>query len=364
MTQTEPLDHKMSKVLPNAEVLAKVRAVIAEHNAERRSVIADLWWRRVWIGGGSAAGVLCCAYAMFSLSISLAEYLVLLPLAGMFWAWAQINKTVSQRLQRTQDVLLPAIFGFVDGFQFRQSGTPDVAASLARLDLVAFDVAGYDDIIDGSFDGVSFSLCEARLGLQKRGAPSSVVGQFRGVVLEVKLDTPFPGWLVARKKGGLPGQFESGFSARVSKDLYPLSADDVRELWHAHGAILSGRAALDESHEFVTDNLAAAADVIDQVAKAIAFLSSSFDDDVVRLALDVDSCIVMLPSRHDFFELPNIYREMTEAKVMPMLSDFVTLLEVAKLLSRIGAAGEQQPKAASAETRERDTNACSGTRPL
>ncbi|MGE6784629.1 hypothetical protein ACQKGL_19130 [Ensifer adhaerens] len=324
--------------------------MIAEHNAERRSVIAQLWWRRLWIGGGSAAAVLLCAYAMDSLSSSLAGELMLLPLAGMVWAWSKINTTVWHRLERTQDVLLPAIFGFVDGFRFSQRGWPDVAGSLTRLDLVAFDVADYEDLIDGTVDGVSFSLCEARLGIQKSSKRSSVVNQFRGLVLKVKLDTPFPGWLVARKKrfGGLLDAIDKGFSTADSRDLVALSANDARDLWQAQGAILSGQRDLDHSHEFVTDNLAAAAGVIDEVARTIAFLSSSFDDDIVRLALSGDSCIVMLPSRHDFFELPNIYREMTEAKIRPMLSDFVTLLEIATLLSRIGAAAEQQPKAASA----------------
>ncbi|WP_336167630.1 hypothetical protein [Ensifer sp. MJa1] len=42
MTQTGPPEGEMSKVLPNAEALAKVRAVITEHNAVRRSVIGQL----------------------------------------------------------------------------------------------------------------------------------------------------------------------------------------------------------------------------------------------------------------------------------------------------------------------------------
>jgi hypothetical protein len=340
----------MSKVLANAEVLVKVRAVIAEHNAMRRSVIAQLWWRRLWIGGGSVAGVLLCAYAVSYFSVPGGDYLAMVPVVGMLWAWSKIDKTVWHRLERTQDALLPAIFGFVDGFRFSQRGWPDVAGSLTRLDLVAFDVADYEDLIDGTVEGVSFSLCEAQLGIQKSSKRSSVVNQFRGLVLKVKLDTPFPGWLVARKKrfGGLLDAIDKGFSAADSRDLVALSADDARDLWQVPGAISSGSRDLDHSHEFVTDNLAAAAGVIDEVAKTIAFLSSSFDDDVVRLALSGDSCIVLLPSRHDFFELPNIYREMTEAKIVPMLSDFVTLLEIARLLSRIGAAGEQRPKAASA----------------
>ncbi|MBD9647291.1 hypothetical protein IB267_02875 [Ensifer sp. ENS09] len=338
MTQGRGADGDLSRILPDEQALAKVRAVIAEHNAERKKVIVELWWRRLWIGCGSAAGVLLCAYAGSFFSGSDAGPLMLLPLAGMVWAWSKIGETVWHRLERTQDVLLPAIFGFVDGFRFRQRGWPDVAAALTRLDLVAFDVADYEDLIDGTVEGVCFSLCEAHLGLQKSSRRSSVVNQFRGLVLKVKLDTPFPGWLVARKKrfGGLLDAIDKGFSAADSKDLIALSANDVRDLWQAQGAILSGRAVLDESHEFVTDNLAAAAGVIDDVARTIAFLSSSFDDDVVRLALDGDSCILMLPSKHDFFELPNIYLEMTEAKIMPMLSDFVTLLEIAKLSARIG----------------------------
>ncbi|MEI2296947.1 hypothetical protein [Ensifer sp. MJa1] len=59
------------------------------------------------------AGVLLCAYAVSCFSVPAGGHLMLLPVAGMVWAWSKVDKTVWHRLERTQDVLLPAIFGFV-----------------------------------------------------------------------------------------------------------------------------------------------------------------------------------------------------------------------------------------------------------
>ncbi len=115
-------------------------------------------------------------------------------------------------------------------------------------------------------------------------------------------------------------------------------AGDASDDGRPFGPIVSGRAALDKSHEFVTDNPVAAAAVIAQVAGIIESLSKSFEKDIIRLALSGEDCLLMLPSNHDFFELPNIYLTMTEAKIVPLLSNFTTLLEIAKLASRISAA--------------------------
>ncbi|WEZ83248.1 hypothetical protein P6U16_20775 [Rhizobium sp. 32-5/1] len=73
------------------------------------------------------------------------------------------------------------------------------------------------------------------------------------------------------------------------------------------------------------------------MVSALDYLSGVWPTDVVRIALSGHECFLLVPSKKNFFELPDIAHDINfDAHVRPMIRDLVTLLVTARLVSRIG----------------------------
>ncbi|WP_269283227.1 hypothetical protein [Sinorhizobium psoraleae] len=285
---------------PSGETLANVRAAVEEYNAARLLHQARAH-RRKW--GMLGLYAVACATAFFSLDEQIAGFGVL--------AWAQ--HPVRRARQALRDRILPQIFGFVGAVAYSHGARPPFSHAFDSLKLALYDSDDYGDIITGVYEGTNFAVAE--LSLRHGKTPV-----FRGVLLCVHLSKAFPGRLIGIERPSLPERF-------------------VRVFTLDHWTVVpSGSPERDGAHEFRSDNPAAAKAVLrGSLLKALQHLSETWPAGTVRLGLASNDCFLLIPTKHDFFELPDIGEEIDcEQHVLRMIRELLVLLATAKLAGQIG----------------------------
>ncbi|WP_429127993.1 hypothetical protein [Ensifer sp. 4252] len=300
-------------ILPGPEAMAHIGALVAQYNGGRSAVIRKLWFRRiVWF---VAPATICLLLFAGWKNWSEVPLLVGLLLAASMLLRAR--SSIQRFRQDARDRLLPELFGFVDNLSYRHGEASPATLALRQTGMIRHDVVDCGDSLSGTYQGASFSLDELTLDMSNEaGAPA-----FRGLVLHTALQAPFPGTLMARQLRGILGKAlpaEDRFDAKLTR-IWPDGSE------------------LAERHEFLTDNPEAGARVIGDLSSALAFLEETWELGSVHVLLREESCYVLLPTKRNFFELPNTYVAMREAEVLPMISDFASLALTAKLMSGLGA---------------------------
>ncbi|WP_139354002.1 hypothetical protein [Sinorhizobium sp. A49] len=292
--------------------MAQIGALVAQYSRGWSAVIRKLWFRRiVWF---VAPATICLLLFAGWRNWSEVPLLVGLLLAASLLLRAR--SSIERFRQDARDRLLPELFGFVDNLTYRHGEASPATLALRQTGMTRHDVADCGDSLSGTYQGASFSLDELTLDMGTgAGAPS-----FRGFVLHTALQAPFPGILMARQRQGVLG------CALPVEDRFGTKLTRVRP----------DGSAMAEGHEFLTDNPEAGARVIGDLSSALAFLEETRELGSVHVLLRDESCCVLVPTKRNFFELPNTYVKMREAEVLPMISDFASLALTARLMSRLG----------------------------
>lgn len=234
-------------------------------------------------------------------------------IAGYFWATAP--KRHAGRAGRED--LLPALFGFVDGFHHTRGEEPASFNRLPRELTGPFNRERFDDVVTGNYRGFDFELFEANLSLKTSSEETTT---FAGAGLTFEAERPFPGVLIAGlqtpKAKGLFGRLFTG------KALEPVT---------------SGIAELDGNYVFLSDNPDAARDLLTgSLARALQWLGETWPDGRALVALKGSDAFVLLPSARNLFELPPDPAPVDfEKDVRPMVTDVFVMLETAALMRKV-----------------------------
>lgn len=245
-------------------------------------------------------------------------YVIALIVAVILFATAGAQLRELQRGMRAE--LMPAIFGFVDNVRYSKGTTPYTYPDLPHAVVGEFDEASFDDVISGNA-GFPFELYEARFWQSGR-TPDT---RFHGMVTVFELETPFPGLLVANRKGHAVLSFFGGLFGRDRLD-----------------PLLSGDAGLDAVYDFRSDNPQAALPLVTgRLAQALQWLGESWPEEPARIALSGKDGFLLLPTAKNFFELPDGPEPVVfEKHVTPMIADLGSLLATAALVRKVGSSAE------------------------
>jgi hypothetical protein len=315
-----------AKVMPDAAVLETVRQAIGDYNEARPGLERAMEWRLTVIMGIYAV-VAVVVFFMIVSKIGMGEGLgvVIAILFGIGWGLYNFcMKPVRDFQQNLRNRMLPLIFGFVEELRYTKGLIPRFMEKFPKPALLKYGVAEHDDAISGLHDGMHFMLSEAEL---KTGGKNKTV-LFDGVIFHFYLEQPFPGILAAAKR-------PTGMQ-KFAQELFGTGNLHIIE---------SGDPEVDATHEFRTDHTTAARPLIEgPLVKALDYLSGVWRDDVVRIALSNRECFLLVPTKKNFFELPDIAHDINfDRHVEPMIRDLVTLLVTARLVSKIAQQPAQVP---------------------
>jgi hypothetical protein len=181
-----------------------------------------------------------------------------------------------------------------------------------------FNRERFDDVISGVHAGFAFELYEAELAQKANGTETT---QFRGVVVSFHLEVPFPGLLVATRKGSQAMPFFKG--------LFRAAALETVE---------SGVPELDRDYDFRTDAPEAALPLVrGDLAGVLQWLARAWPEGLARIALHDADGFLLLPSSENFFELPRQSVPLDyDVHVKPIIADMTTLLATAGLVRKVG----------------------------
>lgn len=312
--------------LPGAETLAKIRRDIIAYEQDRRAVHRSVRWRMPLFVGLTLVAVGLLAWGFNSVADANEQWTsaphVFLYFAGfvaLLLAVSAAGAPARALQKRFRADLLPKVFSFIGDLRYAQGHTPASFEALPRQATGEFNRERFDDVFSGVHAGFPFELYEAELS-QKAGKIEST--QFRGVITSFHLEQPFPGLLVATRKGN---QMVSFF-----KGLFGSSALD---------SVDSGVADLDRDYDFRTDNVDAARPLVQgDLARALAWLAQSWPEEPARVALHAADGFLLLPTSKNFFELPPVSVPLDyDAHIRPLIADMATLLATAGLVRRIGS---------------------------
>jgi hypothetical protein len=307
-----------ASIMPDAAAMETVHAVINEYNAQRPDMLHRMQGRRMLMV--LPYSVLCLLILVGVLmSVERPTFLgFLIPGMGVvgWFLWKEANQPMAEFRQTLRDRMLPVIFGFAGRIRYENGIVPKFMQKLPKPGLIRYNAAYHDDLVSGVYEGMDFTLGEVRLTTGGKNEQDI----FKGVIVYFNPPHPFDGRLFAAKK-------LYGFKAFVDDIFADYSLENIR----------SGFGELDASYDFRTDHPEAATGlVVGPIAHALNYLSEAWPDDTVRLALMGGDAFLMVPTRKDFFELPDMKEDIHfERDIRPMIRDLVTLLAVAQLVCRI-----------------------------
>jgi len=306
-------------VMPDAAALETVHRAIEDYNRERPARELAMQQRVTVVMGGYVLIAGCFLLLLFNSGLRDGFGIACgVAFFGGWWAYQQCLKPAREFQQGLRDRMLPVIFGFVEQVQYSKGTSPRFMERFPKDALLKYANANHDDAVSGIYDTVRFMLSETEL---TTGGKNKTV-LFKGVIFHFVREARFPGTLAATKR---PGGFQ-----KFVENFFSTGSLNVVE---------SGDPRADASHEFRTSNTTAAKPLIEgELVSALDYLASVWRDDVVRIALSGHECFLMVPSKKNFFELPDIAHDIDfNRHVLPMIRDLVTLLVTARLVSRIGA---------------------------
>ncbi|MGV3551938.1 DUF3137 domain-containing protein [Rhizobium sp.] len=241
-----------------------------------------------------------------------------LAIMGGYYLWGYVWKPLKDHQLTLRYRLFPQIFGFIEKVQYSHAYQPGFLDHLKRLKLIDFTSSENDDLIKGRHDGMDFELVETKLIL---GSGKNKETVFSGIIFHFRLETEFPGMLVAAKRGN--------WLQRAA-----------REFWRAgsYDELSSGNRQLDETHEFRSDNFGAARPVIaGPLISVLTWLGNEWHGGDVRIALSHGDGYLMLPADRDYFRLPDLTQDVRyDWDVKPIVREMATLLAVAHVVRQVG----------------------------
>jgi hypothetical protein len=311
--------------MPGDEVVAGIKADLGAYEAERSKAHRAVMWRVPVFLGLTLAATALLAWGFNDFAdpheqwfSSPHVFLYIAAFALAFFVYGLAISPATRLQQSFRSKVLPAIFGFIKGMQYRHNSTPDSFDRLPREATGTFNRQSFDDLVAGRYEDFPFELYEANLR-QKAGKSDATV--FKGVIVAFETITPFPGLLVAVRKAGSIAKFFRGmFGTKL--EILECGVPDI-----------------DDAYEFQTDNATAARPLVTgRLAQALKWLSESWPEQPAKVALSGSDGFLLLPTGRNFFELPGISVPLDyKAHVEPMVADMVTLLATAALVRKVGA---------------------------
>jgi hypothetical protein len=310
--------------MPDLARQEKIRAAIDEYNIERPGILNTCY---------VTTGVAMALYAALSAAILYGAYnvgekhrLLGFAVAGVafcgFKLWEYLMKPIRDHQLTLRYRLFPEIFGFIEDVSYSHGYSPGFVDDINTMKMVRFSSTENDDVIKGTHDGLYFELVEAKLIL---GSGKNKQTVFQGLIFHFNLDKPFPGLLYAAKR--------SNWLQQWVRDMFGSNADMVA----------SGKWEVDETHEFHTDNYSDAKPLVEgPLASALLYLKREWYEGEVRIALRGNECFLLLPSKQDYFALPDIHTDVAYDDVRPMIREMAVLLAVAQLMRKVALPVEEE----------------------
>ena len=309
--------------LPNAETVAAIEKDVAIYNERRKLEHAELERRLPALTIAYVAGSALVLYVSYLLFIPDGAWMLGIIAALCVFGWRHARNYVTRPAEWTQqhfrDHMLPVLFGFIPDLRYSHDRMPVSFERMPRQLIPGHNRKEFDDFLSGLLDGRRFELFEMKLVQRSKNSETVM---FQGAVLNCKLATPFPGFLVATRK---VGDFQ-----RFFRDLFASSA--VSE-------IVCGDERLDRLYEFRTDRRSEARRLLSGgLAEILAGIWKKWPNDTAQLAVSGDDVFVMLPSDTNFFELPPIERPLDyHADLAPMVRHIASFLAIAGEVQKLDA---------------------------
>lgn len=307
-----------ASIMPDAAAMEKIHAAINEYNEKRPAAVHQMQGRRMLM---LVPFIALCVLIVIGILMSVERPKILgfvIPAmgVGIYLLWLEANRPMRDFRQTLRDRMLPVIFGFAGRIRYSNGIEPKFMQNLPKPGLIRYNRAYFDDLVSGIHEGMDFTLAEVRLTTGGKNEQDV----FKGVIVYFNPPHPFDGRLFAAKR-------LYGFKGFVDDLFADRSLENIR----------SGFGELDATYDFRTDHPEAATGlVVGPIASALNYLAEAWPDDTVRLALMGGDAFLMVPTKRNFFELPEPYENIDwERHVRPMIRDLMTLLAVAQLVCRI-----------------------------
>ena len=306
--------------MPGEADIAEIKQHINEYNRDRPGVYQSCV-NMAWLAmAGYAAAVLFVAYVVFQMDDRgrVFGFVAVFVGAGGFWLWGRVWQPLRDHQLSLRYRLFPQVFKFIDGVQYSAGMEPGFLDDLKRLKLASFTSTENDDLISGAHDGMGFELVETKL---VTGSGKRRQVHFEGLIFHFKLEKEFPGLLVAAKR--------NSWWQRSIKEMWRTGPIDD---------LLSGNRQLDETHDFRSDNhREARALIAGPITSVLTWLGNEWHGGEVSIALSRGNGYLMLPSKQDFFALPDMQHNVHyESDVKPLIREMAMLLAVAHVVRRVG----------------------------
>lgn len=319
-----PTADNMAKLMPGGEALASIHRAIATYNASRTNA-ENQAWRQAFLYLAPLALVYLTGLYFIARSALASEFgepgfwaLLAIPVFIAIGLWKRAWRPVRQFQQETRSRLVPVICGFVENLRYSHGTTPSFMPMLPAAALVQHTRIAHDDQIAGRFEGMDFELGEVVFWL--KSGKNSEKKTFEGAILYCEAAPGFPGLLVASKKDTWGDWFKIG--SRSTDRLIGVPCANKR---------------IGETYEFHSDQPTEAVALVDgPMTTVILWLGENWPDGVARIALSGTHIFIMVPSKTNHFELPDIQVRLDyERHVEPMSGQLWKLVSTGKLIRGI-----------------------------
>lgn len=316
-------DH-IARLMPGGEALASIHRAIATYNDSRTSA-ENQAWRKAALYLIPFAVVYLTGLYFIVRSVPAEEYgeagfwaLLALPSFIAIFLWKKAWQPVRQFQQETRTRLVPIICGFVENLRYSHATSPGFVPLLPAVALVQHSRIAYDDRITGRFEGMDFELGEVVFWI--RSGKNSEKKTFEGAILHCEAGTGFPGLLIASKKETWGDWFNIG--SRSTGKLAEVPCANKR---------------IADTYAFHSDRPTEAIAIVNgPLTSVILWLAENWPDGVARIALSGKHIFIMVPSKINHFELPDIQVRLDyERHVKPMSGQLWKLVSTGKLIRGI-----------------------------
>lgn len=303
--------------MPDEAQVAEIQAEVDGYNKARPAIYNGcMTWALVAVAiYGAFAALIVFHVSQTDLSTEMFFYVIGGLALGGFFLWNYMWSPMERHQAALRARLFPKLFGFIEGARYEKKEKPEFLNHIRELKLVKYQDAETDDLIAGRHEGMDFELLETTLTIGNKNKETV----FRGLIFHFRLADPFPGMLVVAKRGG--------WWERTMKDLWRTGPNIE---------ISSGNLRFDESHQFYSDNRAAARPVIaGPLISVLTWLGNEWHEGDVRIALSQEHGYLMLPSTHNYFSLPGRDEDVVyQRHVKPLVRELVMALAVAHVVGR------------------------------
>lgn len=305
--------------LPGEARLKVIRAAIGAYNAERPDITKAHDLRVLAIMGPFTAVLLGAGLAaLMAGNAPVLGGILTAGFLGGYHLWNFARKPAKAYRQELRNRLFPEIFGFIDGFRYANGKIPDFLAGLKATGVQGWQSSEHDDWFTGVHEGVIFELSETRF-FSRHGRHKATL--FDGLIFHILQPSGYDGLLLAQKK--------TNSVHRYFRDLFSRDLKTVQ----------SGLPAVDATHEFrASAESPSQQRLFIEMAKVLDWLQSFWRHGPVQIAFQGKDCYLLLAAGADHFELPHIKAGDInfDRDVLPLITDMVTLLAIARLISKIG----------------------------